>query len=277
MKTINRVLIAALFISVVSAAATREQEVDDLHSSSTLKDLLMAVSMVGVSEIGDKTFLIAALMAMRHPRLLVFSAASTSLALMTVLAGIIGGTFTSLVPQRYTQFAAGILFFIFGYKLALESLETPKDAGVEGELAEVEEEIAIHDMNTNLNETESGGVIKDKRTLVNNRYLNDMLLKVGDRLALYFSPVWIQTFVMVFLGEFGDRSQISTIAMASSSQYWIVILGATIGHLICTAVAVIGGKLLAKRISMRTVNLGGAISFIIFGIVYTYESFHNPN
>ncbi|AGO12108.1 AaceriAEL257Wp [[Ashbya] aceris (nom. inval.)] len=276
MKASSRFLLAALIISVASAAATREHEADDLPSSSTLKDLLMATSMVGVSEIGDKTFLIAALMAMRHPRLLVFSAASTSLALMTILAGIIGGTFTSLVPQRYTQFAAGILFFIFGYKLALESLETPKDAGVEGELAEVEEEIAIHDMNTNLNDTESGG-IKDKRTLVKNRYLNDLLLKAGDRLTLYFSPVWIQTFVMVFLGEFGDRSQISTIAMASSSQYWVVIMGATIGHLICTAVAVIGGKLLAKRISMRTVNLGGAVSFIVFGIVYTYESFHNPN
>ena len=39
-----------------------------------------------------------------------------------------------------------------------------------------------------------------------------------------FTPVWIQVFVMTFLGEWGDRSQIATIAMAAGSEYWFVIL-----------------------------------------------------
>lgn len=46
-----------------------------------------AFSVILVSEIGDKTFFIAAIMAMRHPRLTVFAGAIAALALMTVLSG----------------------------------------------------------------------------------------------------------------------------------------------------------------------------------------------
>ena len=69
---------------------------------------------------------------------------------------------------------------------------------------------------------------------------------------------------MTFLGEWGDRSQIATIAMAAGSEYWFVIFGAIIGHGLCTAAACIGGKYLAKKISMRNVTIGGAIAFLFF-------------
>jgi len=46
--------------------------------------------MIIISELGDKTFLIAALMAMRHPRGVVFSAAFASLLIMTVLSAALG-------------------------------------------------------------------------------------------------------------------------------------------------------------------------------------------
>ena len=38
------------------------------HSSELLEGLFKSGSMILVSEIGDKTFFIAAIMAMRHPR-----------------------------------------------------------------------------------------------------------------------------------------------------------------------------------------------------------------
>lgn len=46
-----------------------------------------AISVIVVSELGDKTFFIAAIMAMRHPRLTVFLGAASALAFMTVLSG----------------------------------------------------------------------------------------------------------------------------------------------------------------------------------------------
>lgn len=237
-----------------------------------VNSFLMAVSMIAVSEIGDKTFLIAALMAMRHPRLLVFSSAASSLAIMTILSGLVGHSFVTVVPERYTHFIAGILFLVFGYKLTIEGLEMRKDAGVEDELAEVEEEIAITDMNANMQNAETGGV-PDSKFYKSTRGLKKILSKVRDAASLIISPLWIQIFVMVFLGEFGDRSQISIVAMASSKYYWHIITGAVVGHMVCTGLAVVGGKLLASKISMRTVTLGGAFSFFIFAIFYIYQAF----
>lgn len=45
-------------------------------------------------------------------------------------------------------------------------------------------------------------------------------------------------FVMTFLAEWGDRSQIATVALAASFNPYMVTFGALIGHLICTAGAV---------------------------------------
>jgi putative Ca2+/H+ antiporter (TMEM165/GDT1 family) len=46
-----------------------------------------AISVIIVSELGDKTFFIAAIMAMRYHRLTVLAGAMLALALMTCLSG----------------------------------------------------------------------------------------------------------------------------------------------------------------------------------------------
>ena len=46
-----------------------------------------SLSVILVSEIGDKTFFIAAIMAMRHPRVTIFAGAISALATMTVMSG----------------------------------------------------------------------------------------------------------------------------------------------------------------------------------------------
>lgn len=54
-----------------------------------LHAFIASLSVIVVSELGDKTFFIAAIMAMKHPRLTVFIGAISALALMTLLSGII--------------------------------------------------------------------------------------------------------------------------------------------------------------------------------------------
>ena len=58
-----------------------------LENVGFLHAFVASLSVILVSEIGDKTFFIAAIMAMRHPRLTVFAGAISALALMTVLSG----------------------------------------------------------------------------------------------------------------------------------------------------------------------------------------------
>ena len=53
---------------------------------------------------------------------------------------------------------------------------------------------------------------------------------------------------------------------AAAKEPFGVTLGAIIGHGICTGIAVIGGKLLASRISERMTLMAGGALFILFAI-----------
>lgn len=263
---------------VPKAVGTNDATSDSENNNNNA--FFMSISMIIVSEIGDKTFLISALMAMRHPRIVVFTASFASLAIMTLLSGIVGHTLPTLLSQRVTQFLAALLFLVFGYRLTREGLAMSKDLGVEEELAEVEEELTVSDMNNEMHNAETGGQPKNRAgpSSLKGQFqeaLATTLSTLKELSSFVLSPLWVQVFIMVFLGEWGDRSQIATIAMAAGSNYWLVIMGAVIGHGICTAGAVIGGKMLASRISMRTVTLGGAFAFFVFSILYFYDCIYN--
>lgn len=43
-------------------------------------------------------------------------------------------------------------------------------------------------------------------------------------------------------------------------------LGGVLGHGICTGLAVVGGRLLAERISEKTVAIAGGLLFLIFSL-----------
>jgi putative Ca2+/H+ antiporter (TMEM165/GDT1 family) len=235
--------------------------------------------MIIVSEIGDKTFLVAALMAMRHPRIVVFTGAFAALIAMTVLSAVLGHAVPTLIPERITHFAAALLFAVFGVKLMREGLAMSPDEGVGEEMREVENELEEKEhlarqqghrkSSISPYALESG---RARRSRSNSRLpaparspssspdralsprgssFSSVTSGVNNLFSLLLSPAWVQTFVMTFLGEWGDRSQIATIAMAAGSDYWWVTGGAIVGHGCCTAVAVIGGRAIAGRVSMR--------------------------
>ncbi|ODV87784.1 hypothetical protein CANARDRAFT_193271 [[Candida] arabinofermentans NRRL YB-2248] len=258
-----------------SIDSTKSSTLDKSDSSDekSTNAFFLSTSMIIVSEIGDKTFLVAALMAMKHPRATVFSAGFSALVIMTILSGVVGHALPSLLPQRLTQLMAAILFVVFGFNLLKEGLQMSKDAGVEGEMAEVEEEIEFSTINNRGRSIEEGSVPGTNNK--SSPFLKESLNKLSNLAAFVLSPVWAQTFAMTFLGEWGDRSQIATIAMAAGSDYWLVILGGIVGHGFCTGLAVIGGQLLATKISMRTVTLGGAAAFFLFSIMYFYSAMYN--
>eukprot|EP01006_Ploeotia_vitrea_P036895 TRINITY_DN66068_c7_g1_i1.p1 TRINITY_DN66068_c7_g1~~TRINITY_DN66068_c7_g1_i1.p1 ORF type:complete len:263 (-),score=118.09 TRINITY_DN66068_c7_g1_i1:17-745(-) len=96
-----------------------------------------SISMIIVSELGDKTFFIAAIMAMKHSRLTVFLGAVAALALMTVLSVLMGFALPTFLPREYTEVAGTILFLFFGVRLLKDAYDMEPDEPNE-ELAEVE-------------------------------------------------------------------------------------------------------------------------------------------
>ena len=71
------------------------------HSSSDLgfvHAFIAALSVIIVSEIGDKTFFIAAIMAMRYSRFVVFGGALSALGFMTFLSVLLG-SLAVIIPR----------------------------------------------------------------------------------------------------------------------------------------------------------------------------------
>ncbi|KAB5528823.1 hypothetical protein GE09DRAFT_1148540 [Coniochaeta sp. 2T2.1] len=276
---------------------------DDEGIIRPFHSFVLSLTMILVSEVGDKTFLVAALMAMKHDRLVVFTAAFTALIAMTVLSAVLGHAVPTLIPKRITNFLAAGLFLIFGARLLREGMAMSRDEGVSAEMQEVEMELEEKEhlarkqgrrkSNVTPYELEMG--LGSRKSRSKSRFptpprspsnspgrspspsastIAGFLAGLNNLLSLLLSPAWVQTFVMTFLGEWGDRSQIATIAMAAGQDYWWVTLGAILGHGCCTGVAVLGGRAIAGKVSLKVVTIGGAIAFLVFGIIYFVEALY---
>lgn len=54
--------------------------------------------------------------------------------------------------------------------------------------------------------------------------------------------------------------------LATHKNPFGVTIGATLGHVICTSIAVVGGRMLAAKISQRTVASIGGLLFLAFAV-----------
>ncbi|GAA5828663.1 hypothetical protein JCM3766R1_003777 [Sporobolomyces carnicolor] len=265
----------------------------DLSFPTSLEGFTRSISVILVSEIGDRTFIIAAILSMRHSRAVIYAGALSALATMSLLSALLGTIVPSLLPKKWTTLAAAVLFFFFGARMLQEGLEMEGgDKGkekMEEEMREVQKEVedavaedgtsSIVDMEEGIplkhagedasDLEETGATAASRRS--GKKADGGILEGAKNLVQLCFSPIFVQAFILTFLAEWGDRSQITTIALAAAHNVWIVTLGTTLGHSVCTLGAVMGGRWISQHISIKHVMLSGAVLFLIFGIVYSYE------
>ncbi|ERN15728.1 hypothetical protein AMTR_s00039p00041910 [Amborella trichopoda] len=180
-----------------------------------------AFSLIFVSEIGDKTFFIAALLAMQYGKGPVLLGSMGALSLMTILSVVIGRIFHSVPAQFQTtlpigEYAAVALLLFFGFKSIKNAWDIPsevaksgKDGPELGEYVEAEE------------------LVKEK---------------VAKKLATTPIEIIWKSFSLVFFAEWGDRSMLATIALGAAQSPWGVASGAIAGHLVATSLAIVGGS-----------------------------------
>ncbi|XAR55839.1 hypothetical protein NMG60_11036053 [Bertholletia excelsa] len=221
-------------------------------SLSLAQGFAKSIAMTVLSEIGDKTFFAAAILAMRHPRRLVLSGCLSALIVMTIFSAVVGWAAPNLISRKWSHHVSTLLFMGFG----LWSLwDVFKGEGEGGELAEVEEKLGADSKASNVRKAEG------------NKDDDDDLKKERRKVfTQFFSPIFLKAFSITFFGEWGDKSQLATIGLAADENPFGVVLGGVLGQAFCTTAAVIGGKSFATQISERIVALSSGVLFILFGI-----------
>ncbi|KAI9108388.1 hypothetical protein K1719_020579 [Acacia pycnantha] len=199
------------------------------------------------SELGDKTFFIAALLAARNSAVITFVGTFGALAAMTLVSVVLGRTFhyvDEILPFRFGETdlpvddiaAVGLLVY-FGVSTLLDA--SSSDGQAEDEQKEAE--LAVSEFSGN-----GAGILAAASTVVS-------------------------TFLLVFVAEWGDKSFFSTIALAAASSPLGVIGGALAGHGVATLLAVLGGSLLGTFLSEKVIAYIGGVLFLVFAAVTLFE------
>jgi len=216
-----------------------------------------AFSLVFVSELGDKTFFIAALLAARkHARVPVMIGAVGALAVMTAISVVLGRLFQRLPSSLQSslpigEYLAAAMLVFFGVRSLTDALKpaevsgggsgsgdgeaAAEESGVEGELLEAKE------------------FVKEAETK-------------GDKPTTPWGII-VKTFTLIFVAEWGDRSMLATIALGAAQNPVSVFAGAVAGHALATLIAVVGGSLIAGYISERAIGATSGVLFLLFAVL----------
>lgn len=210
---------------------------------------LASLSLIFLSEIGDKTFFIAALMAMKLGQAVAFTGTMVALSAMSVVSVAIGYVFKNVPSLVQTSAPIGeylgiALLLYFGFKSLKEGLSADDaEEGSGSELSEAEEEVA---------EAEKGGKITQ---------------------GSGFWGALLQVASIIFVAEWGDRSMLATIALGAAQSPVGVASGAIVGHAVATVIAILGGTLASQYISERTISVVGGICFLLFAALTFFHVF----
>ncbi|MFN9645477.1 MAG: TMEM165/GDT1 family protein [Cyanobacteriota bacterium] len=193
-----------------------------------------SLTAITLAELGDKTFFMALILAARHQARLVFVGAFGALTAVTLLSLGLGYGLRELLPAAVVPWLAAVLFLVFGVKLLLDA-RTMGAPGAEEEEQEAEKAVS---------EAESGKRINSPRAVI-----------------------W-EAFALVFVAELGDRTQFTTIFLATAPAFTFagLLAGTLLGHALVTGLAVGAGKWIGGRISEKLLyGLSGGL-FLAFGL-----------
>ena len=242
--------LAALAVPcAASAAAPGGLDVAQLPAIQSALDstFLQATSLIFLSEIGDKTFFIASILAAKASRLITFVGSFGALAVMTVISVVVGQIFHA-VPESLTgglpldDYVAIGSFVYFGVKSIADALSIEEAGEVMAEeLADAEDVLA------------KGDVLERTR---------------GKALKLAG-----EAFALTVAAEIGDRSQLATIALSAAQNPYAVCGGACFGHGLATGIAVLGGSFISKYTNEKTVGLIGGVLFLLFAATTAFGTF----
>ncbi|MFJ8660063.1 TMEM165/GDT1 family protein [Streptomyces sp. NPDC093795] len=81
----------------------------------------------------------------------------------------------------------------------------------------------------------------------------------GGRTVTGFWPVFSTAFMAVFISEWGDLTQITTANLAATNGTWSTAIGSLAALMSVSALALVAGRFIAKRVPLKTVQRIGGV------------------
>ncbi len=184
-----------------------------------LHALFAAFLLILSSELGDRTFLLTTILSASAPAgsiLGIFSAALGALTVVCLISVGLGRVLTNIVQEKWLAITGGAVLVVVGVLMLLELIS-----------------------HTNAHE----------------EVLHDDAPSSTDQIVLNRPPRYspLRTFSLIFAAEWGDRSQLTLIALAATEKEpFAVLIGAVLGHALCTAVACQCGAIVHKYLTLQT-------------------------
>ena len=80
------------------------------------------------------------------------------------------------------------------------------------------------------------------------------------------------TYAAIFLAELGDKTQLSTLALAAGKARWPVFIGAALALVSTTAIAVLAGDAVARVVPPIWIRRGAGVLFVVLGVLFLVSS-----
>lgn len=178
-----------------------------------MEAILQSFFLVAVTEMGDKTQLLAFVLASRFRKpWAVLAGIFVATVLNHLLATVFGSWIAQQVSPEVMKWALALTFIGFGAWVLIPD--------------------------------------KDEEVQASNRF-----------------GAFLTTTFLFFLAEMGDKTQLSTVALAAQHQdILLVTLGTTAGMMFSDGLAVVFGEKLTQKISMKWIRYFCASMFVIFGL-----------
>ena len=207
-----------------------------LSSDPSLAAFGSSLTAITLAELGDKTFFMALILSVRHRARWVFIGSFAALTAVTLISLALGYGLRELLPQSLVPWLAAVLFLSFGIKLLIDAQGMAANAATE-EKEEAEQAI---------------------NTAESSKAFNTA-----------WAVIW-EAFVLVFIAELGDRTQFTTIFMATAPaqvfSFGGLLAGTLLGHALVTWLAVGAGKWIGQWVNERLLyRLSGGL-FLVFGL-----------
>ena len=78
-------------------------------------------------------------------------------------------------------------------------------------------------------------------------------------------------FLLIFLAELGDKTQLSTMLLASKSDsIWLVFVGASLALILSSLLGVALGSVINKYIPQMYIQIGSGVAFLIVGLLLLF-------